>query len=127
MELKQDTKQTQGQENRLQWRSIPWKKLERQVYKLQTRIYQAASRDDIFAVRKLQKTLIRSWSAKCIAVRKVTQDNSGKKTAGIDGVKSLTPHQRLALAKNLKLTGKASPARRVWIPKPGSQEKSPLE
>lgn len=126
MELKQDTKQTQGQVNRLQWRSIPWKKLERRVYKLQARIYQAASRNDSCTVRKLQKTLIRSWSAKCIAVRKVTQDNSGKKTAGIDGVKSLTPHQRLTLAKNLKLTGKASPARRVWIPKPGSQEKRPL-
>lgn len=52
MGLKQDTKQTQGQENRLKWRSIPWKKLERQVYKLQTRIYQAASRNDIKSVRK---------------------------------------------------------------------------
>jgi RNA-directed DNA polymerase len=126
VESKQDGQENQGSENSLQWRSIPWKKFERQVYKLQKRIYQAAYRQDRKTVHQLQKTLIRSWSAKCIAVRKVTQDNKGKKTAGIDGLKSLTPKQRLDLAKNLVLTGKALPARRVWIPKPGTEEKRPL-
>jgi RNA-directed DNA polymerase len=126
MELEHDTPNHPGVRPSLEWRSIPWKKLERRVYKLQKRIYQAAGRGDRKTVHKLQKTLIRSWSAKCIAVRRVTQDNQGKKTAGIDGVKSLTPNQRLALVKNLKLTGKANPSRRVWIPKPGTQEKRPL-
>ncbi len=78
------------------------------------------------AVRKLQKTLINSWSAKCIAVRRVTQDNQGKKTAGVDGVKSLTPKQRINLVGKLKLTNKAKPTRRVDIPKPGSTETRPL-
>ena len=77
-------------------------------------------------VRQLQKTLLRSWSARQLAVRKVTQDNKGKKTAGIDGVKNVLPHQRFELARNLKLTGKAKPTRRVWIPKPGKEEKRPL-
>lgn len=45
---------------------------------------------------------------------------------GVDGVKSLTPKQRLALVGQLKLTGKAKPTRRVWIPKPGKDEKRPL-
>ena len=75
---------------------------------------------------KLQKTLIRSWFAKCIAVRRVTQDNKGKNTAGVDGIKSLTPKQRINLVNNLKLTGKSQPTRRVMIPKSGTGEKRPL-
>ena len=67
-----------------------------------------------------------SWGAKCLAVRKVTQDNRGKNTAGIDGIASLTPKQRLNLVKKLELTEKAKPTRRVWIPKPGKKEKRPL-
>jgi RNA-directed DNA polymerase len=70
--------------------------------------------------------LMKSWSAKAVAVRRVTQDNQGKKTAGVDGVKSLTPKQRLDLVNKLHLGAKASPTRRVWIPKPGTEEKRPL-
>ena len=58
-----------------------------------------------------------SWTAKAIAVRKVSQDNQGKKTAGIDGVKSLTPKKRLELVQTLKIREKAQPTRRVLIPK----------
>jgi RNA-directed DNA polymerase len=110
----------------VEWKDTNWRKLERVVFKLQKRIYRAIQRGDVKAVRKLQKTLMRSWSAKCLAVRKVTQDNQGKKTAGVDGVKSLTPPQRLELASKLSLNPKVKPTRRVWIPKPGSEEKRPL-
>jgi RNA-directed DNA polymerase len=110
----------------MEWRDIPWRKLERKVYKLQKRIYKASQRGDVKAVRRLQKTLMKSWSAKAIAVRKVTQDNAGKKTAGIDGIKSLTPKARIKLVASLKISDKANPTRRVWIPKPGKDEKRPL-
>lgn len=110
----------------LEWKKVNWRKLERRVFKLQKRIYKASSRGDLKAVRRLQKTLMRSWSAKMLAVRRVTQDNQGKKTAGIDGEKSLTPVQRLALVQKLGLKGKAKPTRRVWIDKPGTDEKRPL-
>jgi RNA-directed DNA polymerase len=110
----------------VEWKDINWRKLERVTFKLQKRIFQASERGDVKAVRKLQKTLIRSWSAKCIAVRRVTQDNQGKNTAGVDGVKSLTPKQRINLVGRLKLTGKAKPTRRVMIPKPGTTETRPL-
>ena len=109
-----------------EWRSINWRKLERRVYKLQQRIYQASQRGDVKTYRRLQKTLINSWSARALAVRRVTQDNCGKKTAGVDGVKSLTPNLRLALINQIKLGSKVSPTRRVWIPKPGRDEKRPL-
>jgi len=69
---------------------------------------------------------MKSWSARALAVRRVTQDNQGKKTAGVDGVKSLTPKQRLELIGKLNLGSKVSPTRRVWIPKPGTEEKRPL-
>lgn len=77
--------------NYSQWSDIPWNQLERKVHKLQTRIYQASSRGDIRTVRKLQKTLLHSWSAKCLATRRITQDNTGKKTAGVDGKKISVP------------------------------------
>ena len=109
-----------------EWNKIPWRKLERVVYKLQKRIYQAANRGDMKAYRRLQKLLMKSWAAKCLAVRKVTQDNQGKKTAGVDGIKSLSPKQRLNLIDKLNLSSKVSPTRRVWIPKPGTEEKRPL-
>jgi RNA-directed DNA polymerase len=110
----------------VEWNKVNWRKLEIRVYKLQKRIFRASSRGDLAAVRRLQKTLMRSWSGKMLAVRRVTQDNQGKKTAGIDGVKSLTPVQRLALVKKLALKGKSKPTRRVWIDKPGTDEKRPL-
>jgi RNA-directed DNA polymerase len=109
-----------------EWRDIRWRKLERVVLKLQKRIYKASQRGDDKAIRRLQKTLMKSWSAKCLAVRRVTQDNKGKKTAGVDGVKSLTPIQRLELVSKLRLNRKAKPTKRVWIPKPGTEEKRPL-
>ena len=58
-------------------------------------------------------------------MRRVTQDNRGKHTAGIDGVQALTPPQRLALAHTLRLASKATPRRRTWIPKRGRPDKRP--
>jgi len=110
----------------MEWKNLPWCKLERKVFKLQKRIFKASQRGDVKVVRKLQKTLMRSWAAKCLAVRRVTQDNQGKRTAGVDGMKSLTPKQRTELTQNLRLSRKGKPTRRAWIPKPGTEEKRPL-
>ena len=109
-----------------EWQDLPWKKIERNVFKLQKRIYQASLCGDITTMHRLQRLLLNSWSAKCLAVRRVTQDNRGKNTAGVDGIKSLTPPQRLQMAQTLELTDTATPVRRVWIPKPGKKEKRPL-
>ena len=109
-----------------EWKDLPWREIERRVFKLQKRIYRASQCGNTKAVHRLEKLLMRSWSARCLAVRKVTQDNRGKQTAGVDGVKSLTPPQRLALTSILHHTHTAQPVRRVWIPKPGKAEKRPL-
>src|SRR5579862_3127102 len=99
-----------------EWKALDWKRIQKRVFKLQKRIYRAAQRDDVKAVHRLQRLLMKSFFAKCLAVRRVTQDNRGKNTAGVDGVKSLAPPQRTDLARTLKLPTKAQPTRRVWIP-----------
>lgn len=109
--------------NTVEWNEINWRKVEKSTFKLQKRIYQASKSDNVKRVRKLQKTLLNSYHAKLLAVRRVTQDNSGKKTAGIDGVKSLTPKQRFKLVTSLKLSDSAKPVRRVWIPKSNGKER----
>lgn len=63
-------------------------------------------------------------------MRKVTQDNQGKKTAGVDGMKAVAPKQRFELVEQLHpnhwKAHPSRPVRRVWIPKPGKLEKRPL-
>jgi RNA-directed DNA polymerase len=113
-----------------EWAALPWRKLEQHLYRLQKRIFKASARGDLKTVHKLQKLLMKSRSARLLAVRRVTQDNQGKKTAGRDGVKSVPPAARLALAQAIHPKGmaerKPKPLRRVWIPKPGKTEQRPL-
>src|SRR6266436_9878896 len=112
------------------WSKLPWRKLEQHVYRIQKRIFKAEQRGNRRAVHKLQKLLMKSRAARLIAVRRVTQDNRGKKTAGIDGVKSVKPQDRLLLAEMIHpkhwKNHRPRPVRRVWIPKPGKPEQRPL-
>src|SRR5512135_2434611 len=112
------------------WRTVPWRKLEQHVYRIQKRIFQAEQRGNHKAVHKLQKLLMKSRAARLLAVRRVTQDNQGKKTAGVDGVKSVKPAQRLRMVERIHpkywKRAKSPPVRRVYIPKPGKAEKRPL-
>lgn len=117
---------TGSKQNTVVWDDIDWRKVEKYCFKLQKNIYAASRRGEIKKVRRLQKTLMRSWSNKVLAVRKVTQDNRGRKTAGVDGKTCLSPEARMKLVGQLKLTGKSKPTRRIWIPKPGKTEKRPL-
>src|SRR5215469_17598210 len=83
------------------WALMDWRKAERSRYRLQKRIYKAASRGNVRVVHNLQRKVMRSWSARVLAVRRVTQDNAGKKTAGVDGRTALTAAERIDLVKEL--------------------------
>lgn len=108
------------------WKDLDWASTKSKVFEWQRAIYSASKDGDIKTVRKYQHRIIGSLDAKLLAVRRVTQDNKGKNTAGIDKVKSIPPEKRLTLAKSLVVPGIGSPLRRVWIPKPGKPEKRPL-
>src|SRR6266550_1253303 len=112
------------------WNQLPWRKLEKYCFRIQKRIYQASQRGNTRAVHKLQKLLLKSEAARLLAVRRVTQDNQGKKTAGVDGVKAVKPQGRLVMASQIHPKHwkhqTPRPVRRVWIPKPGKAEQRPL-
>lgn len=110
----------------IEWKTIDWKLVQTKVFAWQQEIYTASKKDDIKTVRKIQHKLLNSYEARLLAVRRVTQDNRGKKTAGVDGVKNLTPEQRLEMVGNLNFPTVSKPVRRVWIPKPGKKELRPL-
>ena len=108
----------------IQWRDINWKTVEKYVFKLQKLIYRASSRGEIRKMRKYQRLMTSSYYARLLAVRYATQDNQCQKTAGRDGIKHLPPMQLLNLVDFLRSRYlKGSPTRRVWITKPGKDEK----
>ena len=108
------------------WKQINWTIAQKTVLRLQKRIYSSSRDGDVKQVRRLQNTLVHSFSAKALAVRRVTEDNTGKRTAGVDGRDSLSQPDRFSLITELKLVTKGKPLRRIWIPKPGGTEKQPL-
>lgn len=108
------------------WSQIDWKTVETTVFKLQKRIYRASQKGNNPLVRKLQRLLHSSYCAKLLSVRKVSQENKGKKTAGVDGKTALTSATRKELVQSLNLELNTKPVRRVWIDKPGKAEKRPL-
>src|SRR2546428_11315769 len=101
------------------WNKLPWRKLEKHGFRMQKRIYRASQRGNKRAVQKLQKLLMKSEAARLLAVRRVTQDNQGKKTAGIDGGKHVNPQKTFALAQKIhpqhRKHQKTKPTRRGWV------------
>src|SRR5438045_8026627 len=109
---------------------LPWTSLEQQVVRMQKQIAEACQHGDSQAVHALQQRLMESEAARLLAVRRAAEENQGKHTAGVDGIKSLTPKERLEMASAIHPRNwnqqPARPVRRVWIPKPGTAELRPL-
>lgn len=84
------------------WKSTPWNKLRRNLFRLQVRVYKAIRAGDKRKAKSLQKLILKSYAARMLAVRQVTQLNAGKKTVGIDGKASLTFYERLNLSRWLR-------------------------
>ena len=109
------------------WNSVNWPEVENRVFRYQKRIYRASQAGNQKVVRNLQQRILSSLDAKLLAVRKLTTENKGRKTSGVDGKVYKTPKDKIKLVSKLKLDGKAKPIRRVEISKPGQpKEKRPL-
>jgi retron-type reverse transcriptase len=79
------------------WKTLPWRRFRRNLFRLQVRVWKAIRAGDTARARRLQKLILRSRSARLLAIRQVTQLNQGKKTAGVDGKASLSYKERLEL------------------------------
>jgi group II intron reverse transcriptase/maturase len=112
--------------SKLAWINIDWPLVQKRVSRQQRRVYKARMEGKRAIVHALQRRIIVSLDARLIAVKRVTTDNKGRNTAGVDGVKAISHEKKIELAYGLKLDGKANKIRRTYIPKPGKSEKRPL-
>lgn len=84
------------------WMKAPWKQFRRNLFRLQVRVYKAIRAGDQRKARSLQKLILKSFAARQLAIRQVTQLNAGKKTAGVDGKASLRFEERHKLSEQLR-------------------------
>jgi RNA-directed DNA polymerase len=110
----------------LGWRRIDWRAAEGNVRRLRQRIFTASQAGDLPRVRNLQKLMLRSRSNTLLSVRRVTERNAGRLTAGVDGEVVLSPEAKMRLVERVQHSTEpliALPVRRVYIPKRGSSTK----
>ena len=102
------------------WKTLPWKKFRKDLFRLQRRVYKAIQVGDKRKATSLQRLILKSAAARMLAIRQVTQLNAGKKTPGVDGKASLSHEKRFALSEELKQSvnsWKHSKLREIPIPK----------
>ena len=109
-----------------EWDEIAWPIVYARVRGLQTRIAKATREQDWRRVKALQRFLVNSFSAKVLAVKRVSE-NDGKRTPGVDGEIWSTPEAKWQAIQRLGSRGlRPQPLRRVYIPKRGSDKMRPL-
>jgi len=115
----QSARNVTGTERPTDWNAVNWRQTYRNVRNLRQRIFRATQAGEWAKVRDLQRLMLRSRSNTLVSVRRVTQINQGKRTAGVDKVVVKTPAARSDLVDHLMSyqPWKAKPARRVYIPK----------
>lgn len=112
--------------SKIAWNDINWTLVQNRISRQQRRVYKASMEGNKAKVHAIQRRIIVSLDARLLAVRRVTTENKGRNTAGVDKVKAISHKKKIELAYRLKLDGKANPIRRTYIPKPGKSERRPL-
>jgi RNA-directed DNA polymerase len=110
----------------LEWLLIDWQRVEGDVRRLRQRIFTASQAGDLRKVRNLQKLMLRSRANALMAVRRVTEVNAGRVTAGIDGMVALGPQSKADLAgwaQRRRAGWDPWPVKRAWVPKSGGRQR----
>src|SRR5271166_5781368 len=91
-----------GPKDLLDWDRIKWCDEEQRVQRLRQRIFTASKAGDLKRVRNLQKLMLRSRANTLVSVRRVSERNAGRLTAGVDGEVVLTPEARARLVARIE-------------------------
>jgi RNA-directed DNA polymerase len=113
----------------LDWDAVDWRACEKRVRCLRQRIFTASRAGDLKKVRNLQKLMLRSRANTLLSVRRVSERNAGRLTAGVDGEVVLSAKAKMALVRRVQHNTepfRAYPLKRVYIPKQGSRKRRPL-
>ena len=110
----------------LDWDQVSWATAEKEVRRLRQGIFTASRDGDLSKVRNLQRLLLRSRSNALVAVRRVAEQNAGRKTAGVDGVTVLGSEAKTELARWVQQRSSSwtpMPVRRVFIPQANGKQR----
>ncbi len=108
------------------WPSIHWRQVEDDVRRLRQRIFTASKAGDLKKVRSLQKLMLRSRSNALLSVRRVTEINAGRATAGVDGRTAVLPQDKAELAdwiQHRTRRWEPMPVKRVYVPKSNGRQR----
>lgn len=110
----------------MDWATVNWSQVEAEVRRLRQRIFMASQAGDLERVRNLQKLMLRSRANALLSVRRVTQINAGRATAGVDGRVVLDDDGRAEMVSQVQRADRCvlpQPVRRVYIPKAGGKQR----